>query len=113
MSYFLSHKTPEFLLAELPIKDGSPNDDRLWVYCVKALSLIEFINLNQIKAHGLRLADEKTYKNERWGIAFVQNNCEYLGLDESEVIKNAWKFLTDYFDWEDKNIDESSTSTLN
>lgn len=38
---------PEFLLCEIPIKDGSQNDNRIWVYSTNSLSLIEFINVDE------------------------------------------------------------------
>jgi hypothetical protein len=35
--------TPEFFMCEIPVKDGTFNDQRLWVYHRKSLSLIEFL----------------------------------------------------------------------
>jgi len=40
---------PKFLLCEIPIKNGSQNDNRLWVYHRLSLSLIEFVNVDDYK----------------------------------------------------------------
>jgi hypothetical protein len=42
----LEFEKPEFLFCEIPIKDGSDDDDRLWIYHLDSLSLIEFINVD-------------------------------------------------------------------
>ena len=41
------------------------------------------------------------YFDENWFGVYVQNNCEITENDPDEVLQKAWKFLEDYFDWED------------
>jgi len=105
---------PEFLMAEIPIKDGSLNDHRLWVYHRLSLSLIEFICINDYDDFEFtNKQDYFTYEEETWFGVYVQNNCEATGNIENEVLKKAWEFLKSYLNWEDKNIDQSGKSKLN
>lgn len=105
--------TPDFLFCELPIKDGSINDDRIWVYSTKSLSLIEFVNVDGFIDFELKnVADRFEYEHsdgiiENWFAVFVQNNCVITDNDPKIILKKAWQFLKDYFSWEDKNIDDS------
>lgn len=100
---------PEFLLCEIPIKNNTFNDNRLWVYHRLSLSLIEFINVDEFKDFQFKnVADRFEYENstgfvENYFAVFVQNNCEATDQNEKEVLKNAWSFLKNYFDWEEQN----------
>lgn len=96
---------PNFLLCELPIKNGSSDDDRLWIYCVDNLSLIEAISLEDVEYLSLEV-ENKHYKHndERWALAFVQNNAEATGSEPEAVLDDAWVFLKEYLEWEDNNI---------
>ncbi|MBF03240.1 MAG: hypothetical protein CMP76_08085 [Flavobacterium sp.] len=40
---------PEFFLCEIPIKNNTFHDHRLWVYHRLSLSLIEFVNVDEFK----------------------------------------------------------------
>lgn len=96
---------PEFLFCEIPIKDNTVNDNRIWIYHRLSLSLIEFIevsNYNDFQFNEIQ--DRFEYLNENWFGVFVQNNCEITEINASYVLKNAWEYLKDYFIWEDKNI---------
>lgn len=96
---------PKFLLCELPIKNGSSDDQRIWIYCVENLSLIEAINLEDVEHLALEVEYKIfNYKKERWALAFVQNNAEITGSNSDDVLNEAWQFLSDYFIWEDNNI---------
>ena len=95
--------TPNFLLCEIPIKDNTFHDKRLWVYCVKQLSLIEFININNLKNFQFKgKQDYFEYKNEFYFAVYVQNNCEITNTNEDELLKKAWNFLKDYLEWKDR-----------
>ncbi|SDE79516.1 hypothetical protein [Riemerella columbipharyngis] len=114
----IDFKTPEFILAEIPIKDGSFNDKRLWVYCPSALSLMEFVCGNDFEAVPINFFTKKEYINtdgvaEEWGIAFTQNNCEATEVDEQALVERAWKFFKSYLEWEDRHIDEERVSKMN
>lgn len=106
----LNFTQPEFLLCEIPIKNDTFNDNRLWVYHRLSLSLIEFVNVEQFKDFQFtNAADRFEFENdtgftENYFAVFVQNNCKATNQNEKQVVKNAWQFLKDYFIWEDKNI---------
>jgi hypothetical protein len=92
---------PEFLFCEIPIKDGSQNDDRIWIYHTESLSLIEFIYVDDFvdfKFNGKQ--DRFEYMGENWFGVFVQDNCEVTEQDADQVLKKAWKYLEDYFKWD-------------
>mgnify|MGYP003601808541 CR=1 FL=1 len=93
---------PEFLKCEIPIKDGSQHDDRLWIYHRPSLSLIEFINVDDFKDFQFSgKQDRFEYLDENWFGVFVQNNCEQTEYNQDKVLKAAWKYLEEYFIWED------------
>ena len=98
---------PEFLMCEIPIKDGSENDDRLWIYHLDSLSLIEFIYVDDFKDfHFTGKQDRFEYLGENWFGVFVQNNCEVTEQDADQVLKKAWKYLENYCIWEDDQEDD-------
>jgi hypothetical protein len=37
-----------------------------------------------------------------FGVYAVQNNCESTNQNADQVLKNAWKYLEKYFDWEEE-----------
>lgn len=110
---YFEFNTPEYLFCELPIKDGTLNDSRVWVYCPRALTLIEMIALDDLGVHNLQINQERKYRSETWGIAVVQNNCEATGADVGEIIDGAWDFFCKYIEWEDQNVDNSGKNILN
>ncbi|MBW3519116.1 hypothetical protein [Flavobacterium sp. NKUCC04_CG] len=98
---------PDFLLAEIPIKNNTVNDDRIWVYCSKTFSLIEFILQDDFLERtyvGTQASfiykDIDGYK-ENWIGVYVQNNCAMVGIDQKQNLVEAWKFLEEYFKWEE------------
>lgn len=94
---------PEFLFCEIPIKDDSDHDDRIWIYHLDSLSLIEFINVDEFKDFQFTgKQDRFEYLNENWFGVYVQNNCESTDQNADQVLKNAWKYLEKYFDWEEE-----------
>ena len=98
---------PEFLMCEIPIKDGSQHDDRLWIYHLKSLSLIEFIYVDDLADFQFTgKQDRFEYLDENWFGVFVQNNCEATKQDADQVLKKAWKYLEEYFDWEEEQDEE-------
>ena len=98
---------PEFLMCEIPIKDGSQHDDRLWIYHLKSLSLIEFIYVDDLADFQFTgKQDRFEYLDENWFGVFVQNNCEVTEQDADQVLKNAWHYLENYFDWEEEQEEE-------
>jgi hypothetical protein len=103
----LEFEKPEFLFCEIPIKDGSDEDDRLWIYHLESLSLIEFINVDDFTDFQFTgKQDRFEYLDENWFGVFVQNNCEFKEQNADQVLKKAWKFLEEYFDWEEEQEDE-------
>lgn len=93
---------PDFLFCEIAIKDNSQNDDRLWVFHRQSLSLVEFINVDDFKDFEFTgTQDRFEYLDENWFGVFVQNNCEATDNNPDEVLKAAWKYLEEYFIWED------------
>jgi hypothetical protein len=98
---------PEFLFCEIPIKDDSQHDDRIWIYHLNSLSLIEFINVDDFKDFQFTgKQDRFEYMGENWFGVFVQNNCEVSEQDADQVLKKAWKYLEEYFDWEEEQEEE-------
>jgi hypothetical protein len=103
----LEFEKPEFLFCEIPIKDGSDEDDRLWIYHLESLSLIEFINVDDFTDFQfIGKQDRFEYLDENWFGVYVQNNCESTNQNADQVLKKAWKFLEEYFDWEEEQEEE-------
>lgn len=104
--------TPDFLFCEIPIKDGSFNDQRTWVYHTKSLSLIEIIYTNNLITSSIKTDGTGKYINsdnleENYILAFVQDNTEVTNNNRTEVLKNAWIFFKNYLKWQDKEIDKN------
>jgi hypothetical protein len=98
---------PEFLFCEIPIKNGSQHDDRIWIYHLNSLSLIEFINVDDfVDFQFTGKQDRFEYLDENWFGVFVQNNCEVTEQNPEAVLKKAWKYLEEYFDWEEEQDEE-------
>lgn len=98
---------PEFLFCEIPIKDGSDHDDRIWIYHLESMSLIEFINVDDFKDFQfIGKQDRFEYLDENWFGVFIQNNCEGTEQNPDQVLKKAWKYLEEYFDWEEEQDEE-------
>jgi hypothetical protein len=98
---------PEFLFCEIPIKDDSQHDDRIWIYHLDSLSLIEFINVDDFTDFQFTgKQDRFEYLDENWFGVYVQNNCELKEQNADQVLKKAWKFLEEYFDWEEEQEEE-------
>ncbi|GHE34987.1 hypothetical protein [Sphingobacterium griseoflavum] len=100
-----NYTQPEYLFCDIAVKDGSYNDNRMWVYHRPSLSLIEFVCLNDVDSleftgyskDYVYLDDEP----EAWKGVFVQNNCEVTSNDPIVVIDRAWAYLENYLKWED------------
>jgi hypothetical protein len=72
-----------------------------------SLSLIEFINVDDFKDFQfVGKQDRFEYLDENWFGVFVQNNCETTEQNPDQVLKKAWKFLEEYFDWEEEQDEE-------
>jgi hypothetical protein len=98
---------PEFLFCEIPIKDGSDHDDRIWIYHLESFSLIEFINVDDFRDFQfIGKQDRFEYLDENWFGVFIQNNCEGTEQNPDQVLKKAWKYLEEYFDWEEEQDEE-------
>lgn len=113
MSKIQKLTVPEFLLCEIPIKNKTIEDNRLFINCTRALSLIECICVNDIDVAFNVPFTEFKYKNEVWHLYIVQNNCNITNVNEKELLNKAFNFLSQYFEWEDKNIDNSKFTSLN
>lgn len=98
---------PDFLMCCIAIEDGSQNDDRIWIFHRPSLSLIEFVNVDDFKDFQFTgKQDRFEYLDENWFGVFVQNNCEATDHNQDKVLKAAWKYLEDYFVWEDGQEEE-------
>lgn len=98
---------PEFLLCEIPVKDGSQHDDRIWIYHLESLSLIEFIYVDDFKDFDfVGKQDRFEYDEENWFGVYVQNNCGITDHNANQVLKKAWEYLEDYFNWEEEQEEE-------
>lgn len=98
---------PEFLFCEIAIKDKTQNDQRIWIYHVNSLSLIEFACASDLQDFQFKGIQERfEYENidgftEDWFGVFVQNNCEQTEYNQQKVLKASWLYLKNYFDWQD------------
>lgn len=115
MSNYQEFLLPPFLLSEIPIKDGSHNDDRVWVTCIDANSIVEFICLDEVESFSSnQLQKEFDYEGEEWLGFFAVNNCEQdPSINPETLIKEAWNFFKEYMIWEDENLDLQEQSYLN
>lgn len=110
---YIDYHTPKYLFAEILPKDGSPHDHRVFIQCVSALSLIEFIDMDNIAMSDFKDGKEYAYKGQKYRGVFHQNNCEVTGNDDEDVIDGAWEYYRNYIEWEDSNIDSNRKSGLN
>lgn len=94
---------PDYLLCELPIKTGGMDDNRLWVYCRRALSLIEFVDVTNVLETNIE-GTRFYYGSECYLAAWVQNNCAATDHDSDTVMRAAWDFLKNYIAWEDGQV---------
>lgn len=104
----INFSQPEFLFCEIPVKDKSYHDNRIWIYHLKSCSLIEFICLEELEDfefNGVRemFTYEKDGRYESWLGVYVQDQSSLLGFDTYQVLKSAWNYLSEYFRWEDSS----------
>ncbi len=111
---------PEFVLVEIPVKDGSMHDERMWIYCPQALSMIEVISEFEIDAvlHSSLIQKRFKFTNsqgeeESFTLGIVQNNCGLAEVDPHDLLDRAWHFFNDYLVWEDSNIDDAELGAMN
>lgn len=103
--------TPEYLLCEIGRKDGSHNDDRLWVYCVKSLTLLEFVCADDWDEVYINYTREFQHINnlgekETWLVAIVQNNAELADKNIEEVLDGAIRYFENYLIFEDDEMSD-------
>lgn len=105
---------PEFLLAEIPVKHKTIQDNRLWIYASKHLSLIEAYCKSEIDFEFPSNLVQNTFEYinsdgilEIWVLVLTQNNVRAINPDgdEYQVLREAFHFLETYMTWEDINID--------
>lgn len=88
---------PEFFLAEIPVKDGSINDKRQWIYSRLSLSLIEFVKVDNVVTYHFKNKQKKfSFQNSHYVGVFAQNNCEATENDEDEILNKSWEFYKQY-----------------
>lgn len=98
---------PDFLFCEIAIKDGTQHDNRIWIYHRLSLSLIEFVFVNDLQDFQFTgKQDRFEYLDENWFGVFVQNNCEATEYNADKVLKAAWKYLEEYFVWQDSQDED-------
>jgi len=109
MQKYTKLTNPDYLFCELPIKNDSIDDNRIFIYCVKYLSLIEVWPYDIGFAAWPKTMFQKNYSygSEDFLLVFTQNNIELAmeGKDkvktESQIMDEAWSFFKDYLIWED------------
>lgn len=98
---------PDFFFCTIAIEDNTENDQRIWIYHRKSLSLIEFVNVDAFKDFQFTGIQERfEYENmdkniENWFGVYVQNNCETTEYNSQKVLTACWEYLRNYFDWQD------------
>lgn len=114
-------KNPDYLFCELPIKDGSINDYRQFIYCPKYLSLIEIFSEEDIIVvfDNEQFQKKYFYQDETFLLVFAQNNIKMVNEStneieilkgnvsiktELEILDEAWEFYISYIQWEDSHI---------
>lgn len=85
---------PKFIFGETPIKDGTFHDRRTWFYCPSALSLIEFIPLDNFSDFNNNSENYFVFidaegDEEHWSVEWVQNHCTVVGMMEEELMSEA------------------------
>lgn len=112
---------PDYLFCELPIKDGSINDNRQFIYCTKYLSLIEIIAEDDMLAAfpSEQFQKRYTYFDETFLLVFTQNNIAMVNdaiseigvikgniiiKTEAQIMDESWDFYKKYLIWEDTNF---------
>lgn len=96
--------TPHFLLCETPVKENSFHDHRIWIYATQALSLIEFIDVDNLTDFELnRNFKYFNYRNnqgviESYLAVFTQDNCEITNSDRENVLSGAWSCFIQYLE---------------
>lgn len=105
--------TPEFLFCEIPLKNGSVNDNRTWVLHTSTNILFEIIaldDLEMVNIYNHYKSFNFNYKYERFKMVVVN---DHLNIITEEIIEGAKKFYIDYLKWEDENINNAEISNLN
>ena len=105
---------PEFLYCEIAKKDSTllgdyiVNDERLWVHHLPSSSLIEFVFMNELGSYNFAEKHrEFTYLKYRYIGVYVKNNCSLFDQNADTVLDRAWKYLEDFFIWEDEQINKN------
>ena len=112
---------PPFLFCELPVKDGSIQDERAFIYCTNYISLIEVWPLELGPAAWPKEQFQKNYKyfDEDFILVFTQNNVDLVNEQISDIavlqgkasrktqeqlMDEAWQFYREYLEWVDSQI---------
>ena len=56
--------------------------------------------------NGIIQARTVEYGEENWFGVYVQNNCGITDHNANQVLKKAWEYLEDYFNWEEEQEEE-------
>ncbi len=110
------YKLPKFLLSEIAVKDGSYNDDRVWITCTEYMCIVEFIymnNVDELELDSDQIQLNFEYEEEEWVGFFALNNCEIEEVEPKQVLSEAWEYFKEYLIWEDDNLDLKEQSLLN
>lgn len=113
-------KAPDYLLCENPIKDGSFEGLRSFIYVPSKLSLIEIFSIDDGRPilQSDAIFKEYTYVNstrrsENHILVFVQNNCHYMEANPYNLLEDVWLWYVKYLEWEDKNINDTNRARDN
>lgn len=110
-------KNPKFLFCENPIKTGDKiEDNRMFIYCVEYLSLIEIIPMDLYLSVFPDEVFQKTYyyEEEEFLLVIRQNNIELINsyhdieifkgerelMFEERLMDLAWEYFESYLKWE-------------
>lgn len=101
---------PQFLISQMPFEDDPVLSNRLWLYCPRALSLIEVLITDNPETYGLeKFFPQKFSRNLHNGetvefiFLLIQNNCEKTGFEPETLLKSAWEWFSKYWDWQEQS----------
>jgi hypothetical protein len=102
---------PKFFLCEDPIKKGNSLDSRKWIYSPNYLSLIEVVSRDSLMVFDRSLFTMNFdfdplsgFEPQRFSLIIVQNNCGFIGENETEFLEKAWIWFRSHLEEQLRNI---------
>lgn len=111
---------PQFLISQMPIEDDPVLSNRLWLYCPRALSLIEILVTDNLEFNGLKKYLPKKFTrifpngdSVEFLFLLIQNNCKETGYDPETLLNSAWEWFSKFCDWQDQTCDGDNLAQNN